>query len=87
MDVASHERTENHRGLYENAQVRLSTVGRSLQLLMLRIFIPIVLGLIVWVIVLWQVLLKKKKIDMKSLLLVSALFAAIWLVIYWVLLP
>jgi hypothetical protein len=53
---------------------------------MLRIFIPIVLGLIVWIFVLWQVLLKKKKIDMKSLLLVSALFAAIWLVIYWVLL-
>lgn len=53
---------------------------------MLRIFIPIVLGLIVWIIVIWQVLLKKKKFDMKSLLILSALFTAIWVVIYWVLL-
>ena len=52
---------------------------------MLRIFLPIVIGFIVWIIVLWQVLLKKKKIDMKSLLLFSALFGAIWVVIYWVL--
>jgi hypothetical protein len=52
---------------------------------MLRIFLPIVIGFIVWIIVLWQVLLKKKKIDMKSLLTVSALFTAIWIVIYWIL--
>lgn len=52
---------------------------------MLRIFLPIVIGFVVWIIVLWQVLLKKKKIDMKSLLTVSALFAVIWVVIYWVL--
>jgi hypothetical protein len=83
MDVASHERTKNPRSLYENAQVRLSTSRGHLQLLMLRIFIPIVLGFIVWIIILWQVLLKKKKVDMKALLTLSVLFTLIWALLYW----
>jgi len=50
---------------------------------MLRIFIPIVLGLIVWIIILWQVLLKKKKVDMKALLQLSVLFTLLWILLYW----
>ncbi|MFM6935926.1 MAG: hypothetical protein ACKOXP_10815 [Flavobacteriales bacterium] len=52
---------------------------------MLRIFLPIFIGLIVWIIVLWQLLVKKKKVDMNALLVISAIFTVIWLIIYWIL--
>ena len=50
---------------------------------MLRIFIPIVLGLIVWIIVLWQVLVKREKIDMRALFQLTVIFTFNWMFIYW----
>ncbi|MEY4289869.1 MAG: hypothetical protein RLZZ30_1957 [Bacteroidota bacterium] len=52
---------------------------------MLRIFIPIVLGFIVWIIVLWQVLVKREKIDMRAIFQLTVIFIGIWLLIYWLL--
>jgi hypothetical protein len=50
---------------------------------MLRIFIPLVLGLIVWIYVLWQVLVKREKIDMRAIFQLTVIFTFIWMFLYW----
>jgi hypothetical protein len=50
---------------------------------MLPIFIPIVLGLIVWIYVLWQVLVKREKIDMRAIFQLTVIFTFIWMFLYW----
>jgi nucleoside permease NupC len=50
---------------------------------MLRIFIPIVLGLIVWIYVLWQVLVKREKIDIRAIFQLTVIFTINWMILYW----
>ncbi|MFM1916418.1 MAG: hypothetical protein RLZZ531_2087 [Bacteroidota bacterium] len=52
---------------------------------MFRLLIPILVMVIIWVIVLWKVLVQKKKFDVKGLIQVSLFFLGIWALIYWLL--
>ncbi len=50
---------------------------------MLRMFIPILVIIIIWVIALWQVYVQKKKFDLKGLTSFSLFLIGIWALIYW----